>query len=136
MLHNADVLDPAVLTVAERLQAAGFATAAFADNFYIDSRYGFDQGFDTYTEPKGGFDPQLVSFAQIQRRADSVVSDAIERARSIQREAATPGRSCVVEAAAGSGKTKVLVDRFLRLCLTGGADPPRPLRGGIRRCRA
>ena len=32
MLHNADVLDPAVLTVAERLQAAGFATAAFADD--------------------------------------------------------------------------------------------------------
>jgi arylsulfatase A-like enzyme len=48
VLHNADVLDPAVLTVAERLKATGFATAAFADNFYIDSRYGFDQGFDTF----------------------------------------------------------------------------------------
>lgn len=48
LLHNADVLDPAVLTVAERLRQRGFATAAFADNFYIDARYGFDQGFDTF----------------------------------------------------------------------------------------
>jgi arylsulfatase A-like enzyme len=48
LLHNADVLDPAVVTVAERLRESGFATAAFADNFYIDARYGFDQGFDTF----------------------------------------------------------------------------------------
>jgi arylsulfatase A-like enzyme len=48
VLFNADILHPDVLTVAERLRNAGFATAAFADNFYIDARYGFDQGFDTF----------------------------------------------------------------------------------------
>lgn len=48
VLSNADVLDPAVLTVAERLSAEGFSTAGFANNFYIDARYGFAQGFDTW----------------------------------------------------------------------------------------
>jgi len=52
------------------------------------------------------------------------VNDAVEQARTIQRQAASPDRSVVLEAAAGSGKTKVLVDRFLRLCLGGqGVDP-------------
>ena len=50
VLHNADVLDPAVITVAERLGAAGFSTAGFANNFYIDGRYGFDQGFQTWVD--------------------------------------------------------------------------------------
>jgi hypothetical protein len=48
VLHNADVLDPAVITVAERLAADGFSTAGFANNFYIDGRYGFAQGFQTW----------------------------------------------------------------------------------------
>lgn len=48
VVANADLLAPEVLTVAERLREAGFATAGFADNFYIDARYGFDQGFDTW----------------------------------------------------------------------------------------
>jgi arylsulfatase len=48
VLHNADVLDSAVITVAERLIASGFSTAGFTNNFYIDGRYGFAQGFQTW----------------------------------------------------------------------------------------
>jgi ATP-dependent helicase/nuclease subunit A len=52
------------------------------------------------------------------------MSEAIDRAREVQRQAADPERSVVLEASAGSGKTKVLIDRFLRLCLAGpGVDP-------------
>ena len=45
--------------------------------------------------------------------------DPATQATLIQREAADPNRSAVLRASAGSGKTKVLVDRILRLTLTG-----------------
>ena len=43
--------------------------------------------------------------------------NARDQARAIQLEAAKPDRSVVLRAAAGSGKTTALVNRFLRLCL-------------------
>ncbi len=46
-------------------------------------------------------------------------TDAVAAADAIQRRAADPSLSVVLRAAAGSGKTKVLVDRFIRLCLAG-----------------
>ena len=50
----------------------------------------------------------------------------IARATAAQREAADPGASVWVSASAGSGKTKVLVDRVLSLLLTG-SDPGKIL---------
>ncbi len=50
---------------------------------------------------------------------------AEEAARDAQRRAADPRRSVWVNASAGSGKTKVLVDRLLRLLLAG--TPPTRL---------
>ncbi len=41
------------------------------------------------------------------------------RATAVQRQAADPTMSVILRASAGSGKTKVLVDRFVRLCLAG-----------------
>ena len=37
-------------TLAERLQRAGFETAAVASHFYLASRFGLDQGFELYDE--------------------------------------------------------------------------------------
>ncbi len=42
---------------------------------------------------------------------------ARDQARKVQLEASRPDRSVVLRAAAGSGKTTALVNRFLRLCL-------------------
>ena len=57
------------------------------------------------------------------------MSDAaalLERARASQRRASAPGHSAWVEANAGTGKTRVLTDRVMRLLLEG-AEPARIL---------
>jgi arylsulfatase A-like enzyme len=48
VVANTNVLSEDVLTAAERLRAAGFHTAAFINNFYLDSRFGFAQGFEWF----------------------------------------------------------------------------------------
>ncbi len=47
--------------------------------------------------------------------------DALAEANRLQRQGADPDRSAWVSASAGSGKTKLLVDRVLRLLLSGEA---------------
>jgi arylsulfatase A-like enzyme len=42
------VLRPDAYTLAERLKARGYATAAFVANPWLTWQYGFDQGFDVY----------------------------------------------------------------------------------------
>ncbi len=54
------------------------------------------------------------------------MSEAIARANAQQSQASDPGVSAFVAASAGSGKTKLLTDRLLRLML-GGAEPGRIL---------
>ncbi|MCB1182356.1 UvrD-helicase domain-containing protein [bacterium] len=53
-------------------------------------------------------------------------TDPIAAATAIQRRAARPDRSVALRASAGSGKTKVLVDRFLRLCIEDGPGRVHP----------
>jgi len=75
---NGNYVVPAELeTMAELFNEAGYRTGGFVGAFVLASRWGLDQGFDTFTEPSGAYDPNLVSFAQIQRRADEVVDDAL-----------------------------------------------------------
>ncbi|MFO7654879.1 MAG: UvrD-helicase domain-containing protein [Candidatus Krumholzibacteriia bacterium] len=56
------------------------------------------------------------------RAAATPAAEILARATATQRQAADPDCSVVLRAGAGSGKTKVLVDRYLRLCL-GGTSP-------------
>jgi arylsulfatase A-like enzyme len=49
-LQEADVLAPELDTFAEVMQRAGFRTAAFVSNPWMEKRFGFDQGFELYDD--------------------------------------------------------------------------------------
>lgn len=52
--HNAVfALEPAIPTLAERLRASGFGTAAFVGAFVLDDRFGLARGFDVYDDRIG-----------------------------------------------------------------------------------
>jgi len=70
-------LAPEHTTLAERLQAQGYETAAFVGCFVLDKRFGLDQGFDTYDFEvgEGGYFPSNFDFNQ--RSAGAVTGSAI-----------------------------------------------------------
>lgn len=70
------LLGPDELTLAERLRAEGYATAAFTAAFPTQARWGFGQGFDLYHDPLLRLPTELDW--RDERRADEVVDDAIE----------------------------------------------------------
>lgn len=50
--RTGDVLPASDTTLAERLQAAGWTTAAFSHNAQVSAKVGFDQGFQTFSVPQ------------------------------------------------------------------------------------
>lgn len=69
------VLDPSHLTVATRLRRAGYTTGAFVGAFALDSRFGLNQGFDTYDDNYGK-GQATVDFVEQERRASAVLDAA------------------------------------------------------------
>lgn len=58
VIHGASSLDPAVATVAERLRAEGYATGGLVhDCTWLDPRWGFGRGFDSYRSLPWGAGP-------------------------------------------------------------------------------
>jgi arylsulfatase A-like enzyme/Flp pilus assembly protein TadD len=70
------VLDAKFPTLASRLKAAGYATAAFVGAYPLDARYGLNRGFDVYDDkfPRGS---NLDAFVIAERRGDQVVAPAL-----------------------------------------------------------
>jgi len=66
-------LGPAVETLAERLNTAGFATAAFVSSVVLDRGFGLDQGFERYDQPE--LDPSE-RHAHAERAASATVAAA------------------------------------------------------------
>ena len=53
------VVPKELTTMAELFKNAGYRTGAFVGAFVLSARWGLDQGFATYSEPEGGYDPTL-----------------------------------------------------------------------------
>jgi arylsulfatase A-like enzyme/Tfp pilus assembly protein PilF len=64
-----------LLTLAEHLKEFGYATAAFVGAYPLDSRFGLDQGFDTYDDRFDRVGP--IPNESWTRRADDVLSSAL-----------------------------------------------------------
>lgn len=65
-------------TLAERLNSAGYATAAFVGSFVLDKRYGLDQGFDVYNDESTSTTPRPGMPSGVpERTGDAVVDSAI-----------------------------------------------------------
>ncbi|MFN2377331.1 MAG: sulfatase-like hydrolase/transferase [Candidatus Binatia bacterium] len=54
VLYNRAKMSEASTTLAERLKASGYATAAFVGNWLADREHGFAQGFDRFEVATGG----------------------------------------------------------------------------------
>jgi arylsulfatase A-like enzyme/Tfp pilus assembly protein PilF len=69
-------LDKSHHTLAESLKKNGYATGAFVAAFVLDSRWGLDQGFDTYYDNFDLTKYKTVSLDSVQRRGDEVLAEA------------------------------------------------------------
>ena len=63
------------LTLAEHLQAAGYATAAFIGGFPLDSRFGLSRGFDVYDETFENRGSNEMFYRE--RKAEAVVASSL-----------------------------------------------------------
>ncbi|MEC8423194.1 MAG: sulfatase-like hydrolase/transferase, partial [Myxococcota bacterium] len=70
-------LGPEAVTLAERLQEAGYATAASVGAEVTTHRWGFGQGFEAYFDEMGETAADAGSRWKVERRGDLVVDDAL-----------------------------------------------------------
>lgn len=74
--HNGSfTLAGSIPTLAERMRARGFATAAFVGALVLDRRFGLERGFDRYDDDMGARRSGLVGYAE--RPANLVVDAAL-----------------------------------------------------------
>jgi choline-sulfatase len=71
-------VDASETTLAETLQARGFRTGAFVGAYVLDSKWGLDQGFETYFDDFDLTKYRAISLGAIQRPANEVVDKALE----------------------------------------------------------
>jgi len=71
------LLSPDQTTLAEVLKKSGYATSAFVGAFVLDSKFGLDQGFDTYFDNFDLSRYENISPGYIQHSGDKVVGETI-----------------------------------------------------------
>jgi arylsulfatase A-like enzyme/Tfp pilus assembly protein PilF len=70
------ILSEDPITLAEVLSESGFATGAFVGSFVLDSRFGLDQGVDTYVADFQLTGMEVIAPGYIQRKAEEVMDFA------------------------------------------------------------
>lgn len=70
-------LGPEQVTLAEILEGRGYRTGAFVGAYVLDSKWGIDQGFDTYFDDFDLSRTRAVSLSGIQRPGNEVVDKAL-----------------------------------------------------------
>ena len=70
-------LGPEQLTLAEILKSKGYRTGAFIGAYVLDSKWGINQGFDTYFDKFDLSENRAISLAAIQRPGNEVVDQAL-----------------------------------------------------------
>ena len=70
------IVRPNSLTLAGYLHASGYSTGAAVGAFPLDSRFGLNQGFDSYDDKYGTQVP--LGFAFVERKAERVVEAALD----------------------------------------------------------
>jgi arylsulfatase A-like enzyme/Flp pilus assembly protein TadD len=74
------------MTLARVLQARGYSTAAFLGSAALDSRFGLNQGFDTYYDHFNLGGSKEIHLDEIERRGDRVVDLALKWLASHRQE--------------------------------------------------
>src|SRR5262249_19780663 len=70
-------LGPEQLPLAELLKARGYRTGGFIGAYVLDSKWGINQGFDTYFDKFDLSETRAISLAAIQRPGNEVVDQAL-----------------------------------------------------------
>jgi arylsulfatase A-like enzyme/Tfp pilus assembly protein PilF len=70
-------LGPEQLTLAEVLKSHGYRTGGFIGAYVLDSKWGINQGFDTYFDKFDLSETRAISVASIQRPGNEVVDQAL-----------------------------------------------------------
>jgi len=71
-------LHQSAITLAERMQESGYATAAFVSAYVLDSKFGLDQGFETYDdETQDQIGEEMIGHMDAERTADKVTAAAL-----------------------------------------------------------
>ena len=79
------VLGPEATTLAERLLAGGYQTAAFISSYILHSRWGLAQGHDTYDDSLDYAGLESRNLADVERPAGPVVDRALDWLRAPRR---------------------------------------------------
>ncbi|MGB7297475.1 MAG: sulfatase-like hydrolase/transferase [Candidatus Aminicenantales bacterium] len=71
------VVPSELVTMAEAFKAEGYETAAFVAAYVLDSKWGLDQGFDTYFDKFDLSRFEKISLGEVQRPANEVIDEAL-----------------------------------------------------------